>query len=168
MAAYPAFVYVVSRAGRQVEKKLKIKDIQLVHLLVVWYLVNLQDARCKNKDFFCSRSDMWIQIWGWTVQIYKVRRFIYRIKCADKYNGDWNWESISQKQAFPVSIQRLQGKWRFPPAGIFPRLTSIIKVQESWPATQSNGKVRGRKRKAGNIVLRLFHEVNAGPSGGAV
>jgi len=23
---------------------------QLVHLLVVWYLVNLQDARCNNKD----------------------------------------------------------------------------------------------------------------------
>ena len=31
------------------EKWFKIKDIQLVHLLVVWYLVNLQDARCNNK-----------------------------------------------------------------------------------------------------------------------
>ena len=28
----------------------KINDIQLVHLLVVWWLVNLQDARCNNKD----------------------------------------------------------------------------------------------------------------------
>ena len=28
----------------------KVNDIQLVHLLVVWYLVNLQDARCNNKD----------------------------------------------------------------------------------------------------------------------
>ena len=28
----------------------KINDIQLVHLLVVWYLVDLQDARCNNKD----------------------------------------------------------------------------------------------------------------------
>ena len=32
------------------EKWFKINDIQLVHLLVVWYLVNLQDARCNNKD----------------------------------------------------------------------------------------------------------------------
>jgi len=44
VAAYPVFVYVVSRAGRQYS------DIQLVHLLVVWYLVNLQDARCNNKE----------------------------------------------------------------------------------------------------------------------
>ena len=28
----------------------KINYIQLVHLLVMWYLVNLQDARCNNKD----------------------------------------------------------------------------------------------------------------------
>ena len=28
----------------------KINDIHLVHLLVVRYLVNLQDARCNNKD----------------------------------------------------------------------------------------------------------------------
>jgi len=41
VAAYPVFVYVVSRAGRQV---------QLVHLLVVWWLVNIQDAWCNNKD----------------------------------------------------------------------------------------------------------------------
>ena len=32
------------------KKWVKINDIQLVHLLVVWYLVNLQDARCNNKD----------------------------------------------------------------------------------------------------------------------
>ena len=32
------------------KKWFKINDIQLVHLLVVWYLVNLQDARCNNKD----------------------------------------------------------------------------------------------------------------------
>ena len=36
VAAYPVFVYVVSRAGRQVDlPNLKINDIQLVHLLVV-------------------------------------------------------------------------------------------------------------------------------------
>ena len=29
---------------------IKINDIQLVHLLVVWYLVNLQYARYNNKD----------------------------------------------------------------------------------------------------------------------
>ena len=34
------------------KKWFKINDIQLVHLLVVWYLVNLQDARCNNKDIF--------------------------------------------------------------------------------------------------------------------
>ena len=27
-----------------------IHNIQLVHLLVMWYLVNLQNARCNNKD----------------------------------------------------------------------------------------------------------------------
>ena len=32
------------------KKWFKINDIQLVHLLVVWYLVNLQDARCNHKD----------------------------------------------------------------------------------------------------------------------
>ena len=32
------------------KKWFKINDIQLVHLLVVWYLVKLQDARCNNKD----------------------------------------------------------------------------------------------------------------------
>ena len=32
------------------KKWFKINDIQLVHLLLVWYLVNLQDARCNNKD----------------------------------------------------------------------------------------------------------------------
>jgi len=38
-------------AVKSVLKKLfKINDIQLVHLLVVGYLVNLQDARCNNKD----------------------------------------------------------------------------------------------------------------------
>ena len=31
-------------------KGFKINDIQLVHLLVVWYLVNLQGARWNNKD----------------------------------------------------------------------------------------------------------------------
>ena len=34
------------------KKWFKINDIQLVHLLFVWYLVNLQDARCNNKDTF--------------------------------------------------------------------------------------------------------------------
>ena len=39
------------RAVKSVLKKwFKINDIQLVHLLVVWYLVNLQDARCNNED----------------------------------------------------------------------------------------------------------------------
>ena len=38
-------------AVKSVLKKLfKINDIQLVHLLVVWYLVNLQDSRWNNKD----------------------------------------------------------------------------------------------------------------------
>ena len=32
------------------KKWFKINDIQVVHLLVVWYLVNLQDARYNNKD----------------------------------------------------------------------------------------------------------------------
>ena len=32
------------------KKWFQINDIQLVHLLVVWYLVNLQDARCNDKD----------------------------------------------------------------------------------------------------------------------
>ena len=32
------------------KKWFKINDIQLVYLLVMWYLVNLQDARCNNKD----------------------------------------------------------------------------------------------------------------------
>jgi len=48
VAAYPVFVYVVSRAGRHyaietcrsservLESDLKINDIQLVHMLVVW------------------------------------------------------------------------------------------------------------------------------------
>ena len=39
------------------KKWFKINDIQLVHLLVVWYLVNLQDARCNNKDNFEVMSD---------------------------------------------------------------------------------------------------------------
>ena len=40
------------RSSESVLKKsdLKINDIQLVHLLVLWLLVNLQDARCTNKD----------------------------------------------------------------------------------------------------------------------
>ena len=39
------------RSSESVLKKwFKINDIQLVHLLVVWYLVNLQNARCNNKD----------------------------------------------------------------------------------------------------------------------
>ena len=39
------------RSSESVLKKwFKINDIQLVHLLVMWYLVNLQDARCNNKD----------------------------------------------------------------------------------------------------------------------
>ena len=36
--------------SRSSEKWFKINDIQLVHLLVMWYLVNLQDAQCNNKD----------------------------------------------------------------------------------------------------------------------
>jgi hypothetical protein len=32
------------------QKGFKINDIRLVHLLVVRYLVNLQNARCNNKD----------------------------------------------------------------------------------------------------------------------
>ena len=40
-----------AEAVKSVLKKwFKINDIQLMHLLVVWYLVNLQDARCNNKD----------------------------------------------------------------------------------------------------------------------
>ena len=35
---------------------IKINDIQLVHLLVVWYLVNLQDARCNNKGNYCTNT----------------------------------------------------------------------------------------------------------------
>ena len=39
------------RSSESVLKKwFKINDIQLVRLLVVRYLVNLQDARCNNKD----------------------------------------------------------------------------------------------------------------------
>ena len=39
------------RSSESVLKKwFKINDIRLVHLLVLWYLVNLQDARCNNKD----------------------------------------------------------------------------------------------------------------------
>ena len=39
------------RSSESVLKKwFKINDIQLVHLLVVWWLVNLQDARCSNKN----------------------------------------------------------------------------------------------------------------------
>ena len=34
------------------KKWFKINDIQLVHLLVVWYLVNLQEAQRNNKDNF--------------------------------------------------------------------------------------------------------------------
>ena len=41
------------RSSESVLKKwFKINDIQLVHLLVIWYLENLQDARCKSKDMF--------------------------------------------------------------------------------------------------------------------
>jgi len=39
------------RSSESVLKKwFKINDTQLVHLLIMWYLVNLQDARCNNKD----------------------------------------------------------------------------------------------------------------------
>ena len=38
------------------KKWFKINDIQLVHLLVVWCLVNLQDARCNNKDKLIGES----------------------------------------------------------------------------------------------------------------
>ena len=40
------------------KKRFKINDIQLVHLLVVRYLVNLQDARCNNKAYcpYVSRN----------------------------------------------------------------------------------------------------------------
>ena len=49
------------------KKWFKINDIQLVHLLVVWYLVNLQDARCNNKDnwgfyvYFTAHCDVIMQ-----------------------------------------------------------------------------------------------------------
>jgi len=105
---------------------------------------------------------MRIQTWGCSVQIYKIHRFIYGIICADKYNSGWNWESVSQKQAFQLSIQRLQGKWRFPPSWHLPstylkykgsrQLTSISKQRES----------KKKERKVGNTVLRLLHAVNAG------
>ena len=45
----------VGAAKSVLKKWFKINNIQLVHLLVVWYLVNLQDARGNNKDNF---SDM--------------------------------------------------------------------------------------------------------------
>ena len=32
------------------KKWFKINNVQLVHLFLVWYLVNLHDARCNNKD----------------------------------------------------------------------------------------------------------------------
>ena len=39
------------RSRKSVLKRwFKINDIQSVHLFVVWYLVNLQDARRNNKD----------------------------------------------------------------------------------------------------------------------
>ena len=42
------------RSSESVLKKwFKINYIQLVHLLVLWYLVNLQDARCNNKAVCC-------------------------------------------------------------------------------------------------------------------
>ena len=67
------------RSRKSVLKKwFKINDKQLVHLLVVWYLVNLQDARCNNKDnkiiglcFYLTNSTQ-----NFTFEKKSVRRFL--------------------------------------------------------------------------------------------
>jgi hypothetical protein len=45
---------------------------------------------------------------------------MYRLICADKYNGDWNCKPVSQKQAFQVSIQS------YKESGAFSKLASSV------------------------------------------
>jgi len=42
--------FILNHFFKTIFTDFKINDIKLVHLLVVWWLVNLQDARCNNKD----------------------------------------------------------------------------------------------------------------------
>ena len=59
--------------------RVKINDIQLVHLLVVWWLVNLQDARCNNKEDF---RDIWY------LRIFRISIDTIQVSLkSDKNNG---------------------------------------------------------------------------------
>ena len=57
------------------KKWFKINYIQLVHLLVVWWLVNLQDARCNNKG-----SEL-------TIDIERASK-----KCRNDFNKFQKWD----------------------------------------------------------------------------
>ena len=86
------------RSSESVLKKLfKINDIQLVHLLVVWWLVNLQDARCNNKDLSCVFD---IALW----QIVLNDCFEYtsvKNQSSDSNHSlrdMWNWQKCCSNQ----------------------------------------------------------------------
>jgi len=70
--------------------------------------------------------------------------------------------SLSSEHTKATRKVALSPSWHLP--------STYLKYKGSRQLTSnsSNRKVIGRKRNAGNIVLRLFHEVKAGPSGGAV
>ena len=67
------------------KKWFKINDIQLMHLLVVWYLVNLQDARCNNKDkqYMCYNSLRLSQWWLFRWQSSFAFLSLLEVKCSD-------------------------------------------------------------------------------------
>ena len=61
------------------KKWFKINDIKLVHLLIVWYLVNLQDARCNNKDMCSQVISLGVKYWSRGSQIFQKSRSHFRI-----------------------------------------------------------------------------------------
>ena len=95
----PVFVYVVSRAVRQVhlppctrsvlKKWFKINAIQLVHLLVVWWSVNLQDARYNIKDkvslVYERLNSLYELFWIFPLRAFLINHiFLFQIKTYEK------------------------------------------------------------------------------------
>ena len=80
------------RSSESVLKKwLKIIDIQLVHLLVVWWLVNLQDARCNNKgNEFMVYVEQPVRLWQWNLNC------SYRYLIILQTRWSYLWCSIRQ------------------------------------------------------------------------
>ena len=78
------------------KKWFKINDIQLVHLLVMWYLVNLQDARCNNKDKVVPVHAL--KVWG-GVEV-KLHSFLTSTQTG------------SRASSFILGTHRVGTRWR--------------------------------------------------------